>query len=131
MTGPWQKRMRKRSETGKASEKRGRAAEWKAVALLLCKGYRLIGRRVKTRLGEIDLIVRSPSGVLCFVEVKARPDENLAAEAVGQRQRGRIVRAAAAYLAGRPAQTRFDIVTVLPGKWPRHQKDAWRADDIS
>lgn len=123
--------MRKRVETGKASEKRGRAAEWKAVALLVCKGYRICGRRVKTRMGEIDLIAKSPSGIVCFIEVKARPDDVLAAEAVGLRQRGRIVRAAAAYLAGRPARTRFDIVTVLPGKWPRHQKDAWRADDVS
>jgi putative endonuclease len=123
--------MRRRSETGKASEKRGRTAEWKAAILLACKGYRILGRRVKTKSGEIDLIAKSLSGIVCFVEVKARPDETLAAEAVGARQRGRIVRAAAAYLAGKPAQARFDIITVLPGKLPRHQKDAWRPDDIN
>jgi putative endonuclease len=115
--------MRQRTETGRTSEKRGRAAELFALALLVCKGYRIVGRRVKTRLGEIDLIARSPSGIVCFIEVKARPD------AVGPRQRGRIARAAALWLAGRPEPARFDVVTVLPGRLPRHFKDAWRPED--
>ena len=122
--------MASRAETGKASEKRGRAAEWIAAALLVCKGYRILGRRVRTRAGEIDIIAKSPSGVFCFVEVKARPDDGLAATAVGGRQRGRIVRAASAYMAGRPGSCRFDVVTVIPGRWPRHLQDAWRPDDI-
>jgi putative endonuclease len=121
--------MRKRTETGRASEKRGRAAELLALALLVCKGYRILGRRVKTRLGEIDLIVRSPSGIVCFVEVKARPDQGLAVDAVGPRQRGRIARAAALWLSGRPERARFDVVTVLPGRLPHHFRDAWRPDD--
>jgi putative endonuclease len=121
--------MRKRTETGKASEKRGRAAELFALALLVCKGYRILGRRVKTRAGEIDLIARTPSGIVCFVEVKARPDQYLATDAVGPRQRGRIARAAALWLSGRPAPARFDVVTVLPGRLPRHFKDAWRPED--
>ena len=122
--------MRTRAETGRASEIRGRKAEWIALALLLCKGYRILGRRVKTRAGEIDLIAKSPSGIVCFIEVKARPDADLAAVAVGGRQRGRILRAAGLYLAGRPARMRFDVITVLPGRFPRHWKDAWRPDDL-
>jgi putative endonuclease len=104
-------------------------AEWIATALLVCKGYRILGRRVKTRLGEIDLIAKSPAGVVCFIEVKARPRESLATEAVGARQQGRIARAAAAWLAGRPLAARFDVVTVIPGRLPRHWKDAWRPED--
>jgi Predicted endonuclease distantly related to archaeal Holliday junction resolvase len=121
--------MRQRTETGRASEKRGRAAELFALALLVCKGYRILGRRVKTRLGEIDLIARTPSGIVCFVEVKARPDQGLATDAIGPRQRGRIARAASLWLAGRPEPARFDVVTVLPGHLPRHFKDAWRPED--
>ena len=114
----------------KKAEKRGRRGETLAALLLVCKGYRILGRRVRTRVGEIDLIARSPRGVFCFIEVKARPAEGLATEAIGQRQRARIVRAAELYLAGRPATMRFDVVTVVPGRLPRHLKDAWRPDDI-
>jgi len=121
--------MRNRRETGKTSEKRGRAAEFLAVVLLRCKGYRISGRRGKTRLGEIDLIARAPSGVICFIEVKARPGAEIAAEAVGLRQRRRIARAADLWMGGRPGSVRFDIITVLPGRIPHHQKDAWRPDD--
>jgi len=113
----------------KAAEKRGRRGEAVAALLLAVKGYRILGRRVKTRAGEIDLIARSPRGVICFVEVKTRPQEALATEAIGARQRARIVRAAELYLAGRPSAARFDVVTVVPGRLPRHLKDAWRPDE--
>jgi len=114
----------------KAAERRGRRGETLATLLLLCKGYRILGRRVKTRAGEIDLIAKSLRGVVCFVEVKARPDEGLATEAIGARQRARIVHAAGLYLAGKPWPARFDVITVVPGRLPRHLKDAWRPDDI-
>ncbi len=114
----------------KAAEKRGRRGELVAAALLVCKGYRILGRRVKTKAGEIDLVAKSPSGVVCFVEVKARPDQGLAMEAVGLRQRARIVRAAALFLAGKPSPARFDVVTVVPGHWPQHRKAAWRTDSL-
>jgi putative endonuclease len=91
-----------------------------------------LGQRVRTRAGEIDLIARSPGGLVCFVEVKARRGEALAAEALGPRQQARIVRAAALYLASRPGLAakgaRFDVVTVTPGAFPRHIRDAWRPD---
>ena len=122
--------MSDRLASRKQAEKRGRRGELVAAALLVCKGYRILGRRVKTRAGEIDLIAKSPRGVVCFVEVKGRPDERFAAEAVGSRQRGRIVRAAELYLAGRPLPARFDVITVIWGRLPRHLKDAWRPDDV-
>jgi len=120
----------KRLETGKRAEKRGRRSEVLAAMLLRCKGYRILGRRVRNHAGEIDLVAQSLTGVLCFVEVKARPEDTLAAQAVGLRQRARIVRAAELYLAGRPTAkgVRFDVVTVTPGRWPRHLRDAWRPD---
>jgi len=119
-------------ELHKQAEKRGRHGEALAALLLRCKGYRILGRRVRTRAGEIDLVAKSPSGVVCFVEVKTRPQDGLAAEAVGQRQRARIARAAEFYLAGRQAAkgVRFDVVTVVPGRLPRHLRDAWGADAL-
>lgn len=101
--------------------------------LLVAKGYRILGRRVRTHAGEIDLVARSPMGVVCFVEVKARPGARAAAESLGVRQQARIARAAALYLAGRPGLAvkgvRFDVVTVSPGSLPRHWRDAWRPGD--
>lgn len=122
--------MKRRQIRGRLAEKRGRRGELLAVLLLLCKGYRILGRRVKTKAGEIDLIAKSPLGLICFVEVKARPDESLAAQAITLRQRGRIVRAAGLYLAGKPRRYRFDRVSVLPGKFPRHIRGAWREEDV-
>jgi putative endonuclease len=117
-------------EARKAAEKRGRRGEFFAAALLVCKGYRILGWRVKTKAGEIDLIAKTLSGVVCFIEVKARPDEALATDAIGLRQRGRIARAAELFLAGRASPFRFDVITVVPGSLPRHRKDAWRPDGL-
>ena len=50
---------------------------------LMAKGYRILGRRVRTHAGEIDLVARAPSGVVCFVEVKARAAQELTVEALG------------------------------------------------
>jgi len=96
--------------------------------LLRFKFYRILGRRVRTHAGEIDLVARSPSGVLCFIEVKARSDDRAALESMTPRQRERIVRAARVFISGKtdlaPKGMRFDIVTVAP--YPRHFRDAWR-----
>lgn len=121
-----------RLELHKQAEQRGRRGEALAALLLRCKGYRILGRRVRTRAGEIDLVAKSPSGVVCFVEVKTLPQDGLAAEAVGLRQRARIVHAAELYLAGHKAEkgVRFDVVTVVPGRLPRHLRDAWGADAL-
>ena len=112
----------------RAAERRGRLSEGLAALLLRLKFYRILGRRVRTHAGEIDLIARSPSGVLCFVEVKARRENRSALESVGSRQRARIARAATLFVAGRNNLARkgmrFDIITVAP--FPRHIPDAWR-----
>ena len=116
------------TQSRQAAESRGRSSETLAALLLQLKGYRILGRRVRTRAGEIDLVARSPTGVLCFVEVKARAQARAAVESVGPRQRARIMRAASLFVAGKPNLARkgmrFDIVTVAP--LPRHIRDAWR-----
>lgn len=114
-----------------AAEKRGHRGETVAALLLMAKGHRILGRRVKTRAGEIDLISLPLFGPVCFVEVKARRLARDATQAVAPAQRTRIARAAFLYLASRPALAkrgaRFDIVAVAG--FPRHFKDVWRADD--
>lgn len=114
------------------AEARGRRSEFWAMLYLICKFYRVLGQRVKTKLGEIDLVALSPDGVVCFIEVKARELERSAAEAITSRQRSRIELASALYLSAHPAlrhkAVRFDAILVTPGRWPRHVKDAWRSE---
>ena len=115
---------------------RGLRAETVAALWLMLKGYRVLGRRVRfaagSGAGEIDLIARR-GRALVFVEVKARADLGSAAEAIRPEQRRRIVRAAEAFLAGRPdlsgLEVRFDAILVAPGRIPRHISGAWRADE--
>lgn len=111
-----------------AAERRGRRAEWAAIAYLLVKGYRPLARRVRTPLGEIDLVMRR-GRVTVMVEVKARRDLDTGLDALGLRQRQRLVRAARWWLAKHPAfaqdDVRFDLVLVSPGRWPAHIPDAF------
>jgi putative endonuclease len=102
----------------RAAERRGRRGEFVATLLLIAKGYRILGRRVRTRAGEIDLVARSPRGILCFVEVKTRNSMREAQEALLRRQETRIARAAELYL----AQWRG----LRPTRWPKHLRDSWR-----
>ena len=124
--------MTRKLDPRRRAETHGRRSETLAAFLLACKFYRVLGRRVKTHAGELDLIAMTPSGILCFIEVKARGSESDAAEAVTVRQRARIARAAALYLGARPSLrhrgVRFDAILVTPRRWPLHVKDAWRPD---
>jgi len=101
----------------------GLSAESRAAAWLIAHGYRILARRWKSPLGEID-IVAARRRTLIFVEVKARADLERAAEAVTPRQRRRIAAAAEAWLAAHPAthyrDIRFDAILVAPGRLPRY-----------
>lgn len=116
-----------RREERRRRDRRGRAAEWAAILMLAAKGYRPVGRRVLTAAGEIDLIV-TRGGRLAFVEVKQRATLAAAEASVSDRQRRRIRRAADLWLARRPAYQQrelgFDVVFVLPWRWPRHLVNA-------
>lgn len=111
--------------------RRGLWAETACAATLILRGYRILGRRLRSPVGEIDILARR-GAVLAIIEVKSRPDPAAAAEAVTRRQRDRLVRAAGWVVAGRPdlaaMQVRFDVMLVTPWRWPQHVVDAWRAD---
>ncbi len=101
----------------------GISAESRAAAFLIAKGYRIVARRFRTPVGEIDIVARRRK-VLVFVEVKARNKLDDAAEAVTERSKLRIVAAAEYWLSQHPddvmSEMRFDAVLVAPGKMPRH-----------
>lgn len=101
----------------------GLSAESRAAAWLIAHGYRILARRWKSPLGEIDIIAARRT-TLIFVEVKARATLDNAAEAVTERQKQRIAAAAEIWLATNPMPAirdmRFDAILVAPGKLPRH-----------
>ena len=115
----------------------GQAGEEAAARHLESKGYRLVARRYRTRMGEIDLVARD-GDVLVFIEVKTRSATGFGRpeEAVGFLKQARLSRLASLFLAAHPAlaregaDCRFDVVSVLwrGGERPvvDHIEDAFR-----
>jgi putative endonuclease len=122
---------RDRSATGYRARLAGRRGEVLSALWLMAKGYRILGFRLKTPQGEIDLLAKKGE-VLAVVEVKLRGSIELAREAVGYQQRERLRRAGAAIAARRTdlrgAAIRLDLMALAPGRWPCHIPDAWFGD---
>jgi len=110
----------------------GLSAESRAAAMLVAKGYRIVARRWRSPVGEIDIVARRRK-TLVFVEVKARERLDDAAEAVIARQQRRIIAAAEAWLATHPddvdSDIRFDVMLVAPKSLPRHIMAAFDASN--
>jgi len=119
-----------RQERGAAARKLGRRAEVVAALWLMAKGYRILGFRLATPLGEIDLLAQRGK-VLAVVEVKQRSTIEDALDAVTPTQRDRLRRAAAHVSAHRVALrdlfVRLDLIALAPGRAPRHLPNAWGA----
>jgi len=110
-----------------AAERRGRTAETIAAWWLRLQGWRIVGRRIRTRLGEVDLIARR-GRIVAFVEVKARATDAELDLAIDH-HRLRRVAAAANALAPRYARSgediRIDVILLCPWRRPRHIANAW------
>ena len=120
------------SDRRRAAYRWGLSAETRAAWYLCLKGYRILARRFRGASGEIDLIARRGQ-TIAFVEVKARPGEAEALEAVDWRSRRRIEATALGWVARHPGFAdftwRYDIIIVRPGRWPRHLAGAFRAGE--
>lgn len=110
------------------AERKGHGAERLAAVALRMKGYRIVARRYRTKLGEIDLIARK-GDLVAFVEVKARRGRQAALDAVSHAAQARIRAASDLWLSrqrdGARLSLRYDIVAVLPWRWPAHFPDAF------
>jgi putative endonuclease len=127
---PARTRVVEKDENRRTAFRTGISAESRAAALLIAKGFRILARRWKSPVGEIDIVARR-RGLLVFVEVKARHQLDDAAWSMTERQRARIVAAAEAWLARHGNQgirdIRFDAMLVAPGRIPRHITAAFDA----
>lgn len=121
------------TEERRRAESLGLSAETRVAWALRLTAHRIVARRFRCASGEIDLVARR-GRTLVFVEVKARDTLEAAIAAVTPRSRARILAAADAFVARHPAwadhDRRFDLVAVLPGRWPKRFPDAFRADDL-
>ena len=97
----------------------GNDGEDAVARALVRRGFTVLERQYRRRLGEIDIIARDPDGVLCFVEVKTRSDAGFAQarEAVTPSKQRKLRAAALCYLAEHKldCQCRFDVAEVYWG----------------
>ncbi len=110
------------------AQRRGALAEYRAAVALLLKGYRIVAFRYRTKLGEIDIIARRGDLVAC-VEVKARHSLDQSVFAVSGSAQQRIRAASDLWLSKQRDSARlsirYDIVSVMPWRWPVHIPDAF------
>lgn len=94
----------------------GGIGEKKSAKFLKKKGYKILEKNYKTKIGEIDIIAEK-DGVIVFVEVKTRTDDSFgyAAEAVDRRKREKYFKVATEYLLKKQkidSACRFDIIAI-------------------
>lgn len=98
----------------------GEQGEELAADYLSKQGYRIVERRFRCKLGEIDIIAQDGSQLL-FVEVKTRKNTSFGSpsEAVSHKKQQNIIHTARQYLSYKRQQNspcRFDIVEVILDK---------------
>lgn len=113
------------------SHRRGIWAEYIALMYLLCRGYWPCAMRYKTRVGEVDLVMRR-GRVLVFVEVKYRENKMDAAYAISPQSISRIRRAAEQYRVEKSREShkldtiiRFDAIILSKPLVIKHIKNAF------
>lgn len=118
-----------RQAKGGAAFKAGHAAEWIAALWLMLRGYRVLGFRLKSQAGEIDLLV-CRGRVLAVVEVKRRATMEAAMLALKPDQHDRLIAAGEAIRRNRPGlqrlDLRIDMVALAPWRVPRHLRGVER-----
>lgn len=111
-----------------AAQRRGHKGEAVAALWLQLRGWRILARRLRTPVGEIDLVARRGRTV-AFIEVKARATSEEADLALDRHRLRRVAAAANAVLARYVRSgdiSRIDAVFIVPRRWPRHIPDVWQ-----
>ncbi len=121
-----------RSARGAAARLAGHRKEIVAALWLMLKGYRILGFRLRTPQGEIDLLAHK-GPILAVVEVKSRATLEEALDCVTFTQRERLRRAAQAIASHRSSlrglSVRLDLIAFGAGRRPRHIRNAWNEAD--
>jgi putative endonuclease len=111
------------------THKTGLFAETLAVIFLRLRGWRILSRRFKTNVGEIDIIAKRGKQI-AFIEVKRRRTIDDALMCLSPNAITRIRRAAEWFLKSRPefadkCDMRFDLIAIAPYARIRHIPNAF------
>ena len=110
------------------ADARGRRGEDAAADWLRGQGWEILGARLKTSRGEVDLVARR-GAVVAFVEVKWRARAADLDIAIDARRLARVAAAAellAARYVGPGEDITIDVLLLAPGEPPRHIENAWQ-----
>lgn len=114
-------------ESRRDADQRGREGEAAAAMFLAAQGWQIVAERVKTKAGEIDLIVRR-TGLVAFVEVKWRARAAALGDAIDERRLRRVAAAVEMVwqdYAAAGEDIRIDVILLAPGRPPTHIENAW------
>lgn len=107
----------------------GLLAEWLCILRLWLTGWRVLARRFRHPLGEVDLIAKRRN-IIAFIEVKARSSGRKALESIHPAQQQRIMRSAQMWMAKHPQfqayDMRFDVMWLSHWPFPHRLTDAFR-----
>jgi putative endonuclease len=113
------------------SYNRGMQGESVALAFLNLRGYHILAKRYRTPYGEIDIIARYDTMIVC-VEVKTRSTISSSLQALQVRQQERIMNAYLHFIQSFPDYAndavRFDVIVCAPNSKPLHIKNAFEAN---
>ena len=107
----------------------GREGESAALTFLKKKGYRILEKNFRSKVGEID-IVAEQDGVIVFVEVKARADHEFGHpfNALTPAKQRKIIQTAQTFLAQKrlsDKHMRFDVVALTSDA---ESPDSWKIE---
>jgi putative endonuclease len=107
----------------------GREGESAAVSFLKKKGYRILEKNFRSKVGEIDIIAEQ-DGVIVFVEVKARTDHEFGhpLNALTPKKQKKIIQTAQSFLARKRISDkpmRFDVVALTSDA---ESPDSWKIE---
>ena len=107
----------------------GRDGESAALNFLKKKGYRILEKNFRTKVGEIDIIAEQ-DGVIVFVEVKARADHEFGHpfNALTPAKQKKIIQTAQSFLVRKRISDktlRFDVVALTTNT---EGPDSWKIE---
>ena len=112
---------------------KGILAEEIATKKLEASGYKILGRRVKTKYGEIDILAQKDEYIIA-VEVKFRKSLAIAHECLSSKQRHRIFDALRYVIAERNncfESYRIDVIFITPKHEYQHFVNAYSIENIN
>lgn len=111
----------------------GLLAEWRARLYLRLKGYRIMGKRLHTPVGEIDILAKKGKTWI-IAEVKYRKDRETALHAISDQQQKRLINASLwvskQYNLNQDTPFRFDAILLWGRFRIKHIKNAWQTTEL-